>query len=719
MDGDKDIAEKPKITEKSVSITEPDNRASQKAAVKEWNKKIGAACVKFEKDFNRMKLNCAFLAGYQWPGQKTLEWQKSVINVTLQMTKDIASNLYARNPKISVDRRKTMDFEIWDESLDSLRAATMVAQSPLMALSQGELLQQLQAKAQAQALLQDVQIGQQWRKQVDKVATTLLTCHEWNVANAQPSYKKQLKQMVMRTLVCGVGYQASDFTRAYEGMIAQGEIESTILDRQKRAQYLAEKLSKGDIKKDGPEVQEMISLVNSLTQSAENNDGNNVHERICWSYPLSWSIVPDPACTNLVDFIGADWISEQILKPLDTVNAYFETDVTIGAAEGGAKEYGSDGRDGQGETEDADPKKTKRVMLRHVYQLSTKSHFYIVDGWKDYVMEPEPVSPETNYFWPIRPLVFNNIEPTHDTDHPVSIFPPSHVDVLRDPQREINRCSQYLRKHRQNNLPKFLYLAGLVEESDVRAISNAEDSQVIAVKTLQPGQKMSDVLFPFSGAPLHPELADIGPQIRDMSLVTTTGQGAASGPQNHKQTATAAHIQEQTRVAVLSSDVDTLDEFLTTGAEQEGEMLLRELSPDVAKRIAGRGAVWPSDTKMRQEFIQALTLTIKAASSGRPNQALRVANGERLLPILIQAITQEGGSLEPVVEEIAHALDETLDVTKFFKPASPQAMMARNGPPPAPPAPPAQGGKPPQPGAQKPPQRQPLTHGPPAMALHQ
>jgi hypothetical protein len=722
MDGDtrEPPAEEMPGKPKKLSIKETDIDKSEENAVKEWNRKIGAAKAKFKCDFDRMRLNCAFIAGYQWPGQKQLEWAKVVVNVVMQMVKDICSNLYAKNPKISVDRRRTLDFEIWDESPASEKAAQLAVSSPLMAASPQELLGQLKLKAQAQQLLQDIQIGKQWQQQVERVAKTLLAVDEWMVLNAQPSYKGSLKQMVMDTLICGVAYEATDLTRSYEGAMAQGETESTMLDRAKEAGFLAAQIAEKKLEKDSAEVQKLMMLVQSLQASQEQGDANNVNERIAWSYPLPWSIIVDPTCTNLANFVGADWICEEQIKPLDEVNAFFEMRgddmIKVGESESSAKEYAPDGLDAQGATTTDDPKHVKRVLLRHVWQLSTKSDFYIVDGWKKYARKPEPVAPETNYFWPVRPLVLNFIRPVCDGKHPVSIYPPSHVDVLRDPQREINRCAQYLRKHRQNNLPKFLYLKGLLDEKDVVKISNAEDSEVIGVSSLAPGQKMSDVLFPFSGAPLIPELADTGPQIRDMQMVSTSSNPGIAPAGNHKQTATAAHIQEQSRTSILSSDVDTLDEFLTAGAEQRGEMMLRELQKSTVIRIAGRGAVWPESPEMRQQFVQALTLTIKAASSGRPNQALRVSVFERIAPILIPALQAEGKSLEPLIKDGVHAMDETLDVDKYFEQAAPMPPPQLAGPAQMPGRP----QQPPQPGAQaKPPQKQMLTHGAPALPLHQ
>lgn len=666
--------DKPADAKEGADVSEKDMKASAESSVKDWNKKISNAREKFSPDFKRFDENMKFVSGRQWPGQETIAFDKYVSNITFKVLKGIEAQLYAKNPKCSVERRKRMDFEIWDEKVESLQQASMVMSTPVMALTPQEMIQQLGAKMQAQALMQDVQIGQQWRKIVDKVASTLEICYAWQIDNLQPGFKKQAKQAVMRALTCFVAYCRVDFSRTYEGGLNHTATESTISDRAKRAKLILEKLEKKEIQGDSKEIETLRQLTASMGQSVQNNDLNNVNERICWDWPSSTSIIPDPACTNLDGFIGCDWICEEMYLSLDNINAYFETQIGKDEVNKGSSKIGQDDKPSE-KSEEQNPK----VCLRHVWQLSTKSHFFIIAGYDKFVMEPEPVSPETNRFWPVHTLIFNNIEINDNGKNRVSIFGPSHVDLIRAAQEEWNRCRETLRDQRKANQPKYCVPQGKLTEKDKDRLTSCEPNQIVELQGLTPEQDVNKVLTAFKNDPIRYELYDTSQSMQDIQL-TTTSQAANLGSPGKRETATGETIAEQSRTSILSSNVDNLDEFLSGMAQQVGEILLREMSPQTAKRIAGRGAVWPSNPQEREEFIQAMWLDIKAASSGRPNQQLHISNAQKLGPLMLQA----GANPVALVEEYAKALDENLDFTKFFPTGPPQVAPAPGGPPKAP-----------------------------------
>jgi hypothetical protein len=95
-------------------------------------------------------------------------------------------------------------------------------------------------------------------------------------------------------------------------------------------------------------------------------------------------------------------------------------------------------------------------------------------------------------------------------------------------------------------------------------------------------------------------------------------------------------------------------------AQASGEMMLREFQEQTVKRIAGIGAVWPTDR--REDFLNEIFLDIVASSSGRPNKAVELANFERIAPTLLQS----GANPFGVIEEGVKRLDDRLDVSKFL-----------------------------------------------------
>src|SRR6478609_6786701 len=84
---------------------------AEKAAVKEWTKKIQNAKVHFEKPFKRMA-ECQTIANEgrhkDWPETNyTVPVLKRHINVSV-------SALYARNPTATAKRRKKVQYKLWD-----------------------------------------------------------------------------------------------------------------------------------------------------------------------------------------------------------------------------------------------------------------------------------------------------------------------------------------------------------------------------------------------------------------------------------------------------------------------------------------------------------------------------------------------------------------------------------------------------------------------------
>ena len=96
--------------------------------------------------------------------------------------------------------------------------------------------------------------------------------------------------------------------------------------------------------------------------------------------------------------------------------------------------------------------------------------------------------------------------------------------------------------------------------------------------------------------------------------------------------------------------------------------MLQNFSLPTIQRIVGPGAAWPQSPDARAELSNELLLTIKAASSGRPNKALEVQNAQQLVPL----IQNDGGNPVGIVEYVSKVLDANLDEKKFFPIQSPQ-----------------------------------------------
>lgn len=657
MNGEDQLMQAPEQGDDYATPSEGTPVPATAASVIRWTERIRKARAHWDKDFKRMRENMEFAAGFQWEGQMDLRDPRYIANMTLRMVNQKVASLYARDPKVVARRVRRLDFQIWDGKMETLQQAAILMKSPEA---------EPEDVMQAAALVADFTMGRQQRDMVDRVGQTMEHLFSWMVGNQMPTFKVQAKQLVRRVVTAGVGYLCLDFARSVEGTLSTTDTEATIGDRVAHAQNILQRLSDGEITQESPEIVDLQALMAGLTDSQAQQEG--IQERLVFDFPPPTSIIVDPACRTLKGFVGAKWVAQEYLMSVDEVNQFFETNIKYG---GDVKEYNLEGvQDETASTMDFLRGEDKKCMvcLWKVYELATKSCFVICDGWKDYVSPPEPVYPETKHFWPIFPLTFNDVEvePGHQK---ASIFPPSDIDIIWHPQKEWNRTRNSLRLHRNANKPKYVTGKGWLTDEDKQLLQEAPDNAIIELQQVQPTSDVGKLLAPFQHSPIDPTVYDTSPLNQDM--FTTLGNEEATQPASSKSTATAATINEQSRLVVTSSNVDDLDDFLTDIAEAGGEVMLRELSLETVQRIAGVGAVWPEGDEI-EDFINFVHLQVVAASSGRPNKALEISNFVQLAPILLQA----GVNAHFLVREAIKRLDDRLDIDEAFQLGPAQAMSA-------------------------------------------
>lgn len=615
-------------------------------------------------DFARIRKNMEFCAGYQWLGQKEMDDDRYVANMTLRTVNQKVSSLYARDPKAIARRRKRLDYQIWDGKVETIQQAIIGAQ-------QGDMA--------SMALIMDYTEGRRQRDMVDRIGRTLEIIYQYMCDVAQPGFKRQMKGLVRRVATTGVGYVRLNFERYEENEISSTDTATSSVDLIRRAKAILADIQEGDIDDQSPKVQELKQLLTSLPLAVQQSQAD-VQEKLIFDFPCSTSIIVDPCCRALEGFVGADWVVQEHCLPLAKVNEFYETDIK--------KSDISDGPQPEGEQKQIEPSENpaekSMVRLWEVFDHRTKSCLYIVDGYKDFVKEPEPVYPQLNGFWPVFALTFNDIEAESDTKS--TIYPPSDVQLMKSAQREWNRTRNALRKHRQQNAPKYIAGKGTLTESDKESLAMAKEGQVVELESIPQGADVSKLLVPFQHSPVDPTLYDTIPLQQDMLFII--GNQEATQPASNKATATAASINEQSRQQVVGSNVDDLDDFLSTLAENAGQILLREMSPEVVQRIAGPGAMWPP-MGTGADYINELYLDVVAASSGRPNRALEIANFTQIAPLMIQA----GANPQFLVREALKRLDDRLDPEEAYSggpspfvpmmaPAQPQAASVSPAQPP-------------------------------------
>jgi hypothetical protein len=639
----------------NTETTSPNKDNSLELAdVKLWSKRLKDAETYFQKDFVRMRDNMKFAAGLQREGQDSIDCKEYTANFVNREVQMKVSTLYAKDPKAVYKRRPRLDFQIWDESVESMQDAhALIGQA-----MQNPALQQSPQFAAAQALINDITTGKKWQALCDRIGRSMEILYQYQCDTQSPDFKYQMKQLVRRVVITGVGFVRMNFSRQGDHALTSSGTDDSLSMRLKRARSIMAQIDDDQITEDDPRRQQLEELFASVEQSSTNGDITNIEEKIDFDFPSATSILVDPRCKSLKGFVGARWVAQKYVLPVEDVNAYFELtgDKAIKAG-GDLVTYARDGVEKKGQLvadSSKDPQEKSLCCLYEVFDLTTKSVVFLVNGWKMYVQEPQPLTPNLKRFWPIFSLTFNDIET--EEGMVVHVYPPSDVELIKHPQKELNRQREELKKQRIANRPWYGCSEGLLTSTDLDAIGNHQSNQLISFKGIPPGTPISQVIERFASVPIDPALYESDTVLKDSKLVI--GSNTPQTSLSHVA-ATPAVIQEQARSGGVNSNVDDLDDLLREMAFAGGEITLQEFSLATVKRIVGVGAVWPEQN--RQDFLNEIYLDVVAASSGRPNKAVDVANAQQVGPLMAQA----GANPWALIKYYCKVLDSDLDPLEF------------------------------------------------------
>lgn len=674
------------------STSDQETSPSTVEYLKAWESRILKDKAKWTPDFERMKKSCEFTVGWQWDEQTLLDDPRYRNNLAIRMVNQKVASLYARNPTVEVTRKRKLDFLMWDESVKAQADAEMaLANAAQQGMDVDHMLPQL-------ALLQDIQQGKQRRAMIDRVAKTLQILLQHFVD--EPTFKEDLKQCVRRCVITGVAFGRVSYEKASEPShdnIPSDEVPHGVEDLEARAMLLTKKLEKEPNEEDGKheEIESIAkSLAATIGSQMSGSDDEGLPEEIVFDFPLSTSVFPDCDCRSLTNYTAANFIIIESVVPVDYLNARFNVDIKVGSglnmaepASGGAKE--------QKQVGDQTKSEPQRVTAWEVMNIRDKTHHIQVKGWREWVLEPTPFTPPVGGFYPVAALTFNSIEVVPQTR--TSVYPPSDIDNIKPLQKEWNRVGDALRDQRAANAPAYVIRKGSLSDADKEALNRREPNQVIELESIPADQKPGDFIEVLQVAHIDPAVYAKEPLEKDMQY-SMGMQEANIGPAKPNVTATVGNIAEQSRLTTTSSNVDDLDSFLTSLVRMAGEMCLRAMSIETVKAIVGQGAVWPTDPIARKQLLTEIDISIRAASSGRPNKAVELQNVKEVGPLLMQAIQmtlqnpQAIGPMSAMVEELLRRLDDNLDATKFFPVAPPPMVPAQQQTT-------SQGGQPGQPGS--------------------
>jgi hypothetical protein len=708
---------------KMMDRERPDPPQPRKALVRAWTEEVKHAKKHWKPAFERMKEDQDYCIGRQW--SKNPKDKRYVANITLREVTQRVAFLYARNPKAVAKRREMILNTVWDGTegqLQTLMESAQTVMSGLTSMMGPSPLAQMGAGPQAppgppgappgalpggmpgqppgglpgasmgplgaaapmaqaaveqgMAIAQDATKVKEQEKLLDKIAKTLELLYAYEVSQQLHPFKQLMKMTVRRALTVGVAYVKLGFERVMERRPDVVARLSDISERLGTLERLAADLADDETDPNSAEAEQLRLMVQDLQAEQE----FIAREGLTFDYPSSFAIIPDTKCIHLRGFLGSDWVAEEYILSPNEVKEVYKRDVgkaytsysrpdgglDVAVRAGGLMQL-APGQDTKGTGADK-----QCCCVWEIYNRKDGLVYVVCDGYPDFLREPAAPEADLERFWPWFTLTFN------ETDHDDEIYPPSDVRLMRDMQADYNRARQGMREHRRAARPKTAVSAGALDAEDLAKLSDHPDNAILELNGLQPGQKVTDLLQPYTGPEINPALYDVNPYFED-TLRVVGFQEANMGPTN-SDTATQSQIAEASRTTTMDSNVDDLDDLLTHLAKYGGQLLLSNVSEATVKRVVGPGAVWPDLT--RQQISEEVWLEIEAGSSGNPNQAQEIANAQRVYPLLMQI---PGIDPEFLARDLLNRLDDKLDLTQAFKSMLPSIVamntMARTGAP--------------------------------------
>lgn len=654
---------------------------ARKALVKEILETIKDDKAYFEKNFKAMRKWMRFARGMQWEKADSMSSveigdddsdDRYVANIVQRHIQQEVSSLYAKNPTVVAKRAQRLDFKIWDGKMSTVASA-------MTALSSGMIdPANPQASAvgmQAVALQQDIAQGVARRNMLDKVAQSLEILYTYNMNNYLPNLKRQMKQMVRRTKICGVAFAKLGYQRAMQHSPDALRQIDDITARVAEMQRLAADLADGEVSENSAEAEKLKLSMEQLQSQPD----VIVYEGLTWNFPKSTAIIPDMQTVSLDGWIGSNHVSEEYVMTAKDIQRVYGIDIKSAKGEMKANEKTTyriiRPRDKKRKGEESE------YLVYIQYDKLTGMEYHVCDGYCDFLQPPAAPFPQLERFFPYFTLAFNDVEDENE------IYPLSDVELMRHSQIEHNRAREGLSQHREHAKPMYVSKKPL-EDEDRQKLKDRVAFEIITLNATNSQESINDIIQQFENAAIDPNLYSTEHLQADMQLTVGADDAALGMAGGGDTTATESSIAAGARSKSTSSNVDDLDDLLTQIAREGGQVLLMEVSPQTVQKIVGPGAVWPQLS--RAEIAQEIYLTIQAGSSGRPNRAQDLANFERAAPLLLQ---MPGINPESFGRYGLRILDDSIDLEEMVADGLP-SMVAMNAmaSKPQPGAPGAEGG---------------------------
>ena len=672
-------------TEMDVDETTPETR---KALVNQWVERVKAATVFWQPQFDRIIDDIKFAAGQQWGGNEASNQfglKKYVANIVNRQCALKVASLYSKNPEVSAKRRSKMDFTVWDGTQAQLMQAQAQVTQAAPAAAQAHLSGQPvpAPPPMAAAIIRDYAAGMQRKKLMDKLAETLEMAFTFQLDNQRPSFKTQMKSLVLRAVTTNVGYIKVAYRRDTETMPTSSTSTESFIERLKRLVATAQQIQDDNTDPDSPLIEDLRIQAMELAREAQSGEQQDIlREGLIFDFPPTTDIVIDPRCRCLEDFVSAEWVAQKFLMTPEQVQAQWGIDIRNSSVkqyiDGASKDTGK--KEGESLMTAAARAVKKwfgkwdekgKACVFEIYSKTDQTKYVVCDGWPDFLEEPAAPAPQVDGFWPLFAFVKNRIEVEENLPKEgVTCYGESDVRLMRSQQEEKNRSREALRLHRIHNRDVYLYPQNGLTPTEMENIAANPSGGFIPVAALATGKGVAEICAPLPRTPIDKAVYDDSWVMQDVMLTVGT-QDADLGNAPAGQTATGQSIAQSQRNTSIGSDIDSLDDFMTKFCKAGGEMILTEMSQDEINRICGAGAAQlPVIQGDRAAIKDELYLEVEAASTGKPNKVMDIQNFTTIAPQLQQLWQMKGLDPTVLIKEAIKIADMHIDVDELIDEAT-------------------------------------------------
>lgn len=255
--------------------------------------------------------------------------------------------------------------------------------------------------------------------------------------------------------------------------------------------------------------------------------------------------------------------------------------------------------------------------------------------------------------------------------------PISDVELLMNLQDEYNTTRTNFADVREDAVPVRVFRkGGNLTEDDVKALSVKRRNRDFIGIEGNPNVPLDQDIMQLEGPRIDPQAYDVSMIRNDMDVVVGLSDAGRANLIKPK-TATEAEIMNQALGLRVEERRDTNEDMIGDMAEAALEIMLRDLTPEEVKQIAGDDAEWPQMST--EEIFTLVDVSVKAGSSGKPNAQKDREQWTNLLPVITDTMKQvmelrAAGNFDmadsaiTLLRETLRRFEERMDVDSLIPP---------------------------------------------------